>query len=327
MGSPRLGKLDRNYLMNAGFNYAQRAISLLIPNGSDDYVLDRWLSFTGFDAVAASQTTFSREQVSFDDKSEFSLKTSGTYSVGEVIANVQRIESIFARDLINQKVSFLARHKNDGFDTVKIRFKYPAVKDDFSSALTLIHEEIFTVTTDLVNNDLKIEDVSIPVNVANGMQVEIVYIASVAALVESFTSQPKLNIGTKVQTFSLFTHDVVQELQVCRRYYEKSWDLETAVGATTLVGLQLGVLIDSGVLTRLGIDIDFKESKRSIPVFTIWGRTGFVNSVTKYNGFDIAISAYQTAESKDGVSRYVDLVAPGVLHTEYDIHYTADSEL
>ena len=220
MGSPRLGKLDINYLMNAGFNYAQRNASQLVGNGTSAYVLDRWLSFTGFDGQPASQTTYSREQVSYDEKSEFSIKTTGSYSPGETIANVQRIESIFARDFINKKASFLARHNNDGFTVIKVRLKYPAIKDDFSSALTLIHEQIFNVTTDSVNNDLKFEDIAMPANVANGIQVEIVYVSDQTAVITSFTSQPKLNIGTKVQEFSLFRDDVEAELKICQRYFE-----------------------------------------------------------------------------------------------------------
>ena len=87
------------------------------------------------------------------------------------------------------------------------------------------------------------------------------------------------------------------ELQLCQRYYEKSYNLGTAAGATTTVGRFFGSR-QSGTFVAFVI---FKTRKRAAPTMTIWsdvtGAAGFIR-----NQASSADEAAGTETSEHGVN-------------------------
>lgn len=323
MGTPRLDILDRNFLMNGAFDFAQRNLSSLVGNGSSEYVLDRWLCFTGFDGQPASSTTYSREQDSYNAKTKYSLKSTGSYVPTETIAYVQRIESKFARMLVNNPVSFLGRFKTDGLTTVKIRFKTPAIEDDFSSLLTLVDEKIITVTDDLNWNDLLFENVTMPSDVNRGLQVEIICVSTITGVAQGFLSQIKLSIGVKAQEFSLAGRDYKDELQLCQRYFEKSYDLDTAPGTVTSVGTCLWTA-PSADDSAAHSTIQYTVRKRTIAIPRAYSDvSGTIDRIVRWAGStDVTVANYFST-GEIGFRPYAGM--PNGVPVR--CHWTADAEL
>jgi hypothetical protein len=64
------------------------------------------------------------------------------------------------------------------------------------------------------------------------------------------------------------------ELALCQRYYEKSYNIDVAAGASTVVGYA-SLISNSGVAGQLwGSTVPFKVTKRATPTISTWSYTG-----------------------------------------------------
>jgi hypothetical protein len=68
------------------------------------------------------------------------------------------------------------------------------------------------------------------------------------------------------------------ELTMCQRYYEKSYNVETAVGTNTSTGLQRLTIAQNSIYARA--TIFFKVPKRAAPTMTFWLSDGTSNQWT-----------------------------------------------
>lgn len=87
------------------------------------------------------------------------------------------------------------------------------------------------------------------------------------------------NVATPFEQRPLAT-----ELELCRRYYEKSYDLEVAPGAATDVGLRGGsTFIVNTTNSPYAIpapSVSYKVTKRATPTLSFWNRLGTANQVS-----------------------------------------------
>ncbi|CAB4155083.1 hypothetical protein UFOVP653_70 [uncultured Caudovirales phage] len=131
------------------------------------------------------------------------------------------------------------------------------------------------------------------------------------------------NAATPFERRSFF-----QELQLCQRYYEKSYDVGVTPGTATTTGATLTGLNGSGTSMNIGQTDYFKVSKRNAPVMTFWDAVGNVNRTTSYTGGGGA-----QADNNNNVASYVGsqnsvrmtLVAGATLFYQYQ--WVANDEL
>lgn len=115
--------------------------------------------------------------------------------------------------------------------------------------------------------------------------------------------------------------DFATELALCQRYYEKSYDIGTALASVTTVGSYEFRNIESGSSNNVWT-IPFKTRKREVPTITFYNSTtGGTTTWRGSTGANLAVSAENTSESSFAAS-----VTPGSF--EYvNGHWTADAEI
>jgi len=120
-----------------------------------------------------------------------------------------------------------------------------------------------------------------------------------------------------------------QELALCQRYYEKSYDVTTNPGTATTNGMASGYYnATNGINQRF--PIKFAVTKRSTPTMLGWDAAGNANKVTCYNSGNT-----QTNNLSSGSRSFVLIGTQGAALNEADLggyyaittHWTAESEL
>jgi len=135
----------------------------------------------------------------------------------------------------------------------------------------------------------------------------------------------QLEVGTSATPFERRQYG--QELALCQRYYEKSYDIGTVPGTNTDVGI-LSTTVNS---LPAGADtwpnpIRFQVSKRSAPTISIWDRAG---NASKYSSY-----ASSTWSNNNGSITIITIGQNGCYFTSgatngfnTNVHYTASAEL
>jgi hypothetical protein len=115
-----------------------------------------------------------------------------------------------------------------------------------------------------------------------------------------------------------------QELAICQRYYEKSYDQGTALGAATANGICTGV---AWATTNMS-GARWKVEKRVVPTVRLWSRNGTANKVDNAVGAgDIATTVTAAGIGTSGMHRIDNAGGSLVANSTYEFHYDADSEL
>ena len=119
------------------------------------------------------------------------------------------------------------------------------------------------------------------------------------------------------------------ELALCQRYYEKSYNLNTAPGTNT----DQGMITQSGTAAarttgEIRSDVSFKVSKRAIPDVTVYDQNGNANKVargdygTSFNQNQAVTVAYK------GENNFCILSGgAGVFGSAHVLHFVASAEL
>lgn len=128
---------------------------------------------------------------------------------------------------------------------------------------------------------------------------------------------------------------IAEELQLCQRYYEKSYDIETPPGTNTSLGM-IEIIArnarsanQAGTFT--GFTTSFKVSKRAIPAVAYYAQGGTINAI--FNGSSGAIPAGIVGFGAIGTNTVFQLTfdtssnQPWSLDHALRWHYTADAEL
>jgi hypothetical protein len=118
-----------------------------------------------------------------------------------------------------------------------------------------------------------------------------------------------------------------EELALCQRYYEKSWNHDTALGTATGVGAPYSGIGGSSTSSYLGGTHAFRVRKRVNPSLVVYDTAGNVGKCTRDN-FGVSNGTNQvcviTSSSESGFLVYSTgtYTAKTILY-----HFTADAEL
>lgn len=212
--TPRLDKLDKNYIINGNFDHWQRGTSFV--GAGAIYTADRM-----FCSYSTGTTNYTRSTDVPDSQSSYSLQIANTSGTNPQVN--QFVESVFAKDLANKTVTFKVKIKvTDATGTpIKLRLSYPNVIDNFSS-ITPISTTVLNAapTTNVWATYTLVA--SLPANVINGLEVKIFRDSGVTVTTTTtLYSQMQVILGSNSDTdFNYAARNVVEELSLCQRYYE-----------------------------------------------------------------------------------------------------------
>jgi len=133
----------------------------------------------------------------------------------------------------------------------------------------------------------------------------------------------QLEQGSTATTFQTATGTLQGELAACQRYFEKSYDIATALG-TAEEDMAIWGTASAGDLTLISGVVQFKVTKRVTPTITIY------NTATGATGTFVAgastMTVASTVRSQNGIGRVYTTANMGS-GTYTRLHYTASSEL
>lgn len=331
----------KNYLINGSFKYFQRGgISAPITINNTGYqTADRWSVHFNNTVTSPTSERGTALPPAFSGMSEmYNLRlncTSGSSTGSGNLYTRQRIESIFTQDLVkNGKMSFSVQVGSQCAGRCRVIFYYPSAKDNFTST-TLFSDNATTLTTSangLTYQEIKIENITVPSQVTNGLEIWILFdnwtVLNAASQAHRICA-PMLNIGSTAQDFNHAATDIVSELRLCQRYYQKSFDLDTAPanGATTTTlsdgngwRFAMGNSVSSMFL-RFSIDM------RANPTMTRFGNSAgqWLVSGTSNAAVTAGPNSAITGSLRTGFYFSQQDVATSV--TTMVGHFTADAEL
>jgi len=115
-----------------------------------------------------------------------------------------------------------------------------------------------------------------------------------------------------------------QELEMCQRYYEKSYALSTVPGSNAGPGTGewVSVTINAADYYNFGY-LAFKTRKRGIPVVTFWSTDGTINTARQQDAANVTVVVRTTFNETSG-----SFGCSGASTSNYHrIHWTASAEL
>jgi len=307
-GSPYAFK---NRLINGDFRIWQRGTS----SSSSGYLADRW--FHNASGTYARSTDVPTSQ-GFKYSLSNAVTTGTTYGV-----TLQRIESVNCYDLGNSDVTLSFWLKSvTGSTTYYAILYYPNSVDDYS-AVTVIEQKSFSATTSWAKYTLTYKNIS--VNAVNGLQVYF-FSADDAVAPSYLITGIQLEKGSVGTGFDLRPYGT--ELQLCQRYFEKTYDPATAPGTNT--GSSRWWFNGTNDNGGNGyFPIYFKVIKRADPTITFYQQGGTAGS-WNYHSAATGSTTGTAGVSSSGTGNMTcyTLAAGGAFLGMFTFgHWTASSEL
>jgi hypothetical protein len=331
IGLSDVKKINQNYLINSNMDYWQRGFS---TSTSDAYQADRWRV-----AMTTASPVYSRSTNVPDSRSQFSLQVSGTASAVQGFRVHQRIEDIFARNLAGKTVtlSFWYRFSFTNLDTALndfIHFTIPSAVNNHSVIEQINIAGFSGVVADntwrFYSKTFVIPTVS-PVNsypISNGLAIHVRAVRNSAGgsnAVQANFTRFQLEEGSVANDHSLAGGNLVNELALCQRYFEKSYNLEVAPGTASGSGRVEEFRNQTTGITQLG-HASFKVMKRANPLIAIYSDfNGALNQVTQDNGSAVAVLPGEPTSIGHYGFRLRWTNGAGRFGCSF--HYTADAEI
>ena len=328
--TPRLDRLEKNLLINGGFDFFQRLGTGAGPIGSSPGWSgpDRWLvNYTG--TVTGTQT-IQRVASNADNNlttnsAQFAIRRNGT-AASAVIQ--QRVESINARDLAYRTTGAFSIRVLTPISGCQVRLtvNVPTVTDNYTSVVqvyqntssqtiaastwTTVTFPNITVGTGAVRGCAVIAEILIPTGTDG------------ATLNYSF-AQAMFVSGPYAQDFTPMGRTFAEELVACQRYYEKSYSLDTVPGTATDLGREtLATLTPGTILSSL----KYKVTKRVRPTFSFWTTPGTINNID-VNGVDRGVDITSSNNISNEHLYNIVLNSSGTAGQYAFLHWTMDAEI
>jgi hypothetical protein len=323
----------RNYLINGNMDFAQRlGAGGTSTNPNNVYTLDRWKAqFTG----TAAGTVIQRQTTGFTppagSTSYMEVKATGGTNTGFQVG--QQIEYSMMPALLGNTVvvSFYAQAAvNNAASTsltVKIRTQTSSIDSTSTLFTATAITQAVTITTSWAFYSATF---TVP---SNALSLSVEFSLGALATNDGFNlTQVMLNQGLAPgSNFALAGRHLGDELALCQRYYEKTYNISVAPGTSTQVGLvNVNQREVASPVNILG-GVRFKVTKRATPTVTIYGASGTVNSgntITNTGGTlssDVTLNPTFFGTGADGTGGYADTNNIGSNNHQL-YHFTADAE-
>ncbi len=305
----------RNHVVNPSGSIAQ-----ITPGSTADAAytgFDQWLALTQSNPVAASQLT------DVEDGTPFAMRLTQSNASAQRFGLIQPIEKAMCRHLRGQAVTLSARVRIS--QSTKLRFavlEWTGTADSIGSGKDVVNDwtsanfttgNFFKSTTttlvaagslDLTANTLA--DIGLSGAVSGSMNNLLVFLWTDSTQAQSVTldiSKVQLVRGTGATPFLPRPFDV--EIALCQRYYEKSYNLGTAIGSNTDTGTKGGIAYST---VAVGSPFLWAAKKRSDPTVTLYSKTGTSGVWTVPGGTNTAAAS----ASSPGENGFLVVVSSGL---------------
>jgi hypothetical protein len=310
------GYYSPNYIINGGMDIWQRGTSFT-NTAVAEYTADRWVELTS-SMTSARSTDVPNPNFAYSLQSTVS---SATYNT-----TAQRIESAVIRQAGEVvTLSFWAKSLI-GSNGIRVDFRYPSAVDNFASTASfgdVIISETLASSWTRYSTTISLVDLAR----TNGLEIRI--LRSNNAVSSSFLlTGVQLEQGSVASTFRRNANSIQGELAACQRYYEKSYNIDVAPGASTSIGRIYG----SGSAPTTGFlshSFIFKVTKRGTPVVVCYDSNGLINAVNReYIGTGTSAgNAVSIPATVTSTSHFLAYSSGTYNATALSAHFTSDAEL
>ena len=304
----------KNFLINGCMRVSQRGASLALT-GSAAYLADRWKVFATGSGLSGNQQTGPWGGVA-SGKGLFVDSVSWTSGSANFLTRIESKDAIY---LVNKTVTIAATIWHNFGVSVNMGFLLSKANgvDNFSAVTTEYTSSPLAAPNNAVT---RIKATATLGDVSNGLQVAIRMTDAISVASGSLgITEVQLELGSVATPFEY--RPFAEELVLCQRYYEKSYDLGVAPGTSTVVGEV--VLVGCGAAAYPMID--FKVTKRIAPTAcklysTVTGAVDNVRNLTTAGDVGATSLVASGQQSFFGALISTDLQI-------YAYHWTADAEL
>jgi len=318
----------RNYLLNGAMDLWQRQTSQTIANGVSTYTADRWYvknSLGTNGVITNSQVTGVLSGSKYGNQVQITTAPTAAQANGTELYQV--IENPMSIDLINNPISFSAYVKALGnVNQVGLQFCYAT--SEVKPTLFFGTEQLVTVNTSgfalgqLVNQNSGNTPTTSGVI---GVRIRITGVSSgnLYALNNGFVvEQACVNLGATAMAFGRAGKNFAEELAMCQRFYEKSFELSVSPAQNT--GSDAGALnLSVGAAGNWSATNPYKVTKRTDPSVTTYNPRA-----TNNNWWDYTNSTSRSQIGVTGAGQTGNSIAATLVATSTNgIHWTADAEI
>jgi hypothetical protein len=281
----------RNRIINGDMRIDQRnagASQTFTAAAALAYSVDRFYGYcTGANVTG--------QRVAGTTSNEFAYRFTGAASV-TAIGFGTRLEATNTIDLAGSTATLSVQLANSLLTTVTWTAFYATTADAFgtlaSPTRTQIATGTFTVTSTLTTYSAQI---SIPSAATTG--IEIVFTVGAQTSGTWTIDNVQLEAGSTATEFE--RRPIGTELQLCQRYFEKSYNIGTVAGTSTNTNKGSFVTATGNIFWRW--TQNYRVSKRADSTFTIYSTTGASGSVRLSNASDLAVSTEDAGENATAI--------------------------
>jgi hypothetical protein len=290
--------IEPNFLINGGGDYFQRQDPATLTSKSDDvYAGDRWYVLTQTAAIQTQRTTG-------DTQSKYAHRLKQNQAGAQRMGYAQIVESVSAIPLRGRAVRAQARVNISNSQAVHIAIlewtgtadspTSDVVNDWTSGTYTTSNFFIATTTTvvavaTVTPGAATWTDISVTGTVSSSANNLIVFIWTTGTAAQNVTldiTEAGLYDGTAARSW--LPRPTMQELDLCQRYYEKTYDIDTVPGSGGAVAGFYYFLFQQYGVYSAGVGVTWKVSKRTAPTVTVYDGSGVSGQITLISGADVA---------------------------------------
>lgn len=347
----RFPPFRKNLIINGGMAVVQRGTTIVSPSNTD-YTLDRWQwTQVGAGAVTVTQTAAQSGasphwHAMYVDvtTADASLAATDIYLIRQRIEGRMLTDSGWgaaaAKDIT---LSFKTAHTKTGTYCISIRNSaldrsYIAEYTQSVASAWETHE--ITIPGDTTGTWLRSADTGIELNFVIGAGATSNWVGTADAwtATNDLHTANQVNVMDSTSGFFRFTDVKLEygseatefvarpfgeELALCQRYYQKSYQSTQYPGTVTSGGSQSYTAQRTATQQYIS-PAQFAVPMRVTPTLVIYGTDGTLNRV---NGIDSGNLVAGSFALSDRQIRVITTTTSHVLHDRYQFHWTADAEL
>ncbi len=314
----------RNAIINGNFDIWQRGASFNTGLGGGDYLADRW-RFGGSGATAGNYTisrqSFAAGQTEVPNNPSYYLNWNQTSAPSTPHNLSHRIEDVNTYSGETVTLSFYARLNSGSFSEDIVLTQNFGSGGSGSVTTTIIPGFSPTGSWTKFTGTITLPSIS-GKTIGTGSYLEVYINIPSSGTWNLDIAQIQINEGSVATDFENRTF--AEELALCQRYYEKSYDIDFAPGTVTNAGRIL-YLVPTGISAAVFETHPFLVVKRNTPSMSVYSPiTGAIGKLR--NAQDAVDRNGSIGGNKSSYSpTYTDVTIPAGRQLIY--HWTADAEL
>lgn len=297
--APRIDRIDKNYLINGGFDFFQRNAGPVAITTTPSYVApDRFLlSYTG--TITGSVTAAQVTNTLSPQTAKYAIQYAAQRNASTLVLHTeQRIEGLEARNLVNTGTASFSVWVFSPIASTQLRLTLntPTVEDNYTSVTQLSQQTSSTVISASTWTQITFSGLAIGAAAALGLAVvvELLVPTGTDGSPQNYLiTQVMFNAGSTVSNFSRAGRHIDQELSICLRYYE------------LIAKIEFQGYVEVGKQAFINYTT---HSKRAVPTITVGTYTN-VENATNTPGFGSPSFDYShwtvTVSADNGADDYI----------------------